>query len=95
MDVPLGVKRRILPGKQGVKERPPTPALTPVAPKLPADVVLPPPAAPVAVDTETIIVIGASTGGTEALALLLAAMPIDSPGIVVVQHLRDDFTGLF
>lgn len=45
--------------------------------------------------TEKIIAIGASTGGTEALRKLLAAMPPDSPGIVVTQHMPETFTRAF
>src|SRR5574340_402921 len=36
--------------------------------------------------TEKVVVVGASTGGTEALKDLLVGLPLDSPGIVIVQH---------
>ena len=42
-----------------------------------------------------IVAIGASTGGTEALTKILTAMPKDSPGIVVVQHMPELFTAAF
>jgi two-component system chemotaxis response regulator CheB len=42
-----------------------------------------------------IVAIGASIGGTEALAELLTAMPSDAPGIVVVQHMPEFFTAAF
>ena len=45
--------------------------------------------------TEKIIVIGASTGGTEAVREVLEAMPIDCPGILVVQHMPERFTEAF
>lgn len=45
--------------------------------------------------SDTVIAIGASTGGTEALAELLSAMPPDSPGIVIVQHMPERFTNAF
>lgn len=45
--------------------------------------------------TDQVIVIGASTGGTEALAEVLSSMPADSPGIVVVQHMPEKFTTAF
>ena len=45
--------------------------------------------------TEKLIAIGASTGGTEALRLLLSAIPPDSPGIVVTQHMPETFTRAF
>ncbi len=45
--------------------------------------------------TETVISIGASTGGTEALRELLMKLPADSPGIVIVQHMPEVFTRSF
>lgn len=41
---------------------------------------------------EKIVVIGASTGGTDALRTFLKGLPADSPGIVVVQHMPEHFT---
>lgn len=67
-----------------------------VAPKLSADVVLPPPSAKAMIrTTERVVVVGASTGGTEALRELLESLPADSPGIVVVQHMPENFTASF
>lgn len=45
--------------------------------------------------TEKVVLIGASTGGTEALRSLLEAMPADAPGIVIVQHMPENFTAAF
>jgi two-component system, chemotaxis family, protein-glutamate methylesterase/glutaminase len=45
--------------------------------------------------TEKIIAIGASTGGTEAIKAVLTEMPIDSPGIVITQHMPPGFTTSF
>ncbi|MBN2233033.1 MAG: chemotaxis response regulator protein-glutamate methylesterase [Deltaproteobacteria bacterium] len=45
--------------------------------------------------TERIVAIGASTGGTEALREFLQALPQDSPGMVVVQHMPENFTRAF
>jgi two-component system chemotaxis response regulator CheB len=45
--------------------------------------------------TEKVIAVGASTGGTEALRVFLEAMPVDSPGIVIVQHMPEYFTRSF
>ena len=45
--------------------------------------------------TERIVCIGASTGGTEQLRQVLTALPADSPGIVIVQHMPEGFTGAF
>ena len=44
---------------------------------------------------EKIIAIGASTGGTEAIKDVLTALPADMPGIVMVQHMPEAFTGSF
>jgi len=68
----------------------------PVTPKLSADAVLAKtrstrPVAP----SDRILVIGASTGGTEALASLLSELPADMPGIVIVQHMPEFFTASF
>ena len=45
--------------------------------------------------TEKVVVVGASTGGTEALRVFLEALPYNSPGIVVVQHMPENFTTAF
>ena len=45
--------------------------------------------------TEKIVAIGASTGGTEAILKILKELPYDSPGIVVVQHMPEEFTRSF
>lgn len=42
-----------------------------------------------------IIAIGASTGGVEAVAEVLTALPADTPGVVIVQHMPGTFTGRF
>ncbi len=44
---------------------------------------------------DTVICIGASTGGTESLRVVLEALPEDSPGIVIVQHMPEKFTAAF
>ena len=64
--------------------------------KLTADVILPPPGSnAMAQTTERVVVIGASTGGTEALRVVLEALPADSSGIVIVQHMPEGFTRAF
>lgn len=64
--------------------------------KLTADAVLPPPSGrAMARTTEMVVCMGASTGGTEALREVLTALPADSPGIVVVQHMPENFTRAF
>ncbi|MCD4715553.1 MAG: chemotaxis response regulator protein-glutamate methylesterase [Desulfobacterales bacterium] len=45
--------------------------------------------------TNKIIAIGASTGGTEALKVVLTGMPPNAPGTLVVQHMPANFTTSF
>ena len=64
--------------------------------KLTADAMLPPPTGrAMARTTESIVCIGASTGGTESLREVLEAMPVAAPGIVIVQHMPEKFTASF
>ena len=66
-----------------------------VEPKLTADVILPRGTTSMLETTEKVVVIGASTGGTEALRTFLQALPPDSPGMVIVQHMPEVFTRAF
>jgi two-component system chemotaxis response regulator CheB len=66
-----------------------------VEPKLTADAILPAATHAMAETTEKVVVIGASTGGTEALKSLLESFPADTPGIVIVQHMPELFTHAF
>jgi len=72
--------------------RPPTaapaaaPAAQPVAAPAAERSLLPP---------ETVIAIGASTGGTEAIASVLTRLPANTPGIVVAQHIPPGFSRAF
>jgi two-component system chemotaxis response regulator CheB len=75
-----------------------TPALfLPATRRHTADVILPlgplPRRQPAA--GQKIIAVGASTGGTEAIREFLQAMPVDCPGIVIVQHMPEFFTRAF
>ncbi|CAI4033027.1 protein-glutamate methylesterase/protein glutamine deamidase [Nitrospira tepida] len=45
--------------------------------------------------TDTIIAIGASTGGTEALKEVLEALPPNTPPIIMTQHMPEKFTKTF
>ena len=45
--------------------------------------------------TNKVIAIGSSTGGTEALQYVLQMLPANSPGIVCVQHMPENFTRSF
>jgi two-component system, chemotaxis family, protein-glutamate methylesterase/glutaminase len=64
--------------------------------KLTADAIMPPPvqgrSRP---ETERIVCIGVSTGGTEALHDVLEVLPPDCPGILIVQHMPQGFTAAF
>ena len=67
-----------------------------VAAKLSADAVLSPKLKTSMVKTtEKVVAVGASTGGTEALKTFLTALPPDSAGIVIVQHMPEMFTTSF
>lgn len=67
-----------------------------VQPKYTADAVIPKGHAHSMIKTtELVVAVGASTGGTEALTEFLMALPPDSPGIVIVQHMPEKFTTSF
>lgn len=64
--------------------------------RLSADAMLAPPGGgAMARTTETVVAIGASTGGTQALKNVLEVLPVDCPPIVVVQHMPEKFTEAF
>ena len=68
----------------------PTPAkATPAA--APAD----PSARPTGYATTDRVVARTSTGGTQALEVVLRQLPVDCPGIVIVQHMPEKFTAAF
>jgi two-component system chemotaxis response regulator CheB len=80
----------------GARLRKPAPRVAHVAPKLTADAVLRIPGREhVLRTTEKVVVVGASTGGTEAIRELLQVLPIDAPGMVIVQHMPEHFTTAF
>lgn len=67
-----------------------------ISPKLTADVILEKPASQAMIQTtDKVVVVGASTGGTEALRVFLEALPVDAPPIVIVQHMPEGFTRAF
>ncbi|NLP28175.1 MAG: response regulator [Clostridia bacterium] len=47
------------------------------------------------IDTNKIIAIGASTGGTEAIGNLISSLPNTCPGIAIVQHIPPVFSKMF
>ncbi|WP_041640722.1 protein-glutamate methylesterase/protein-glutamine glutaminase [Magnetococcus marinus] len=69
-----------------------------VPPKLNADSILPPKEASfcrAAPGQGRVLVIGASTGGTEALKAVLTQLPSHCPPVFIVQHMPHQFTGPF
>jgi two-component system, chemotaxis family, protein-glutamate methylesterase/glutaminase len=66
----------------------PSPPLA-IPPRPPSPAVIQP------ANPSTVIAIGASTGGTEAISQVLTALPASSPGIVVVQHIPPVFSAAF
>lgn len=47
------------------------------------------------VSTEKLIIIGASTGGTEAIREVLTPLPPDAPAVLIAQHMPPGFTKSF
>jgi len=54
-----------------------------------------PVAVPLMKTTHKVVAIGASTGGTQAVEAVVHGMPPDGPGIIIVQHMPETFTGAF
>ncbi len=42
-----------------------------------------------------VVAIGASTGGPQAIETVMREMPADAPGMIIVQHMPQTFTGAF
>jgi len=98
-----GKIKHLLPKAEKSKSKP-APAPEPVKrdvsviqPKLTADAVLEKvdPRTNYVEKTEPVVVIGASTGGTEALKDFLTMLPEDAPAMVIVQHMPEHFTAAF
>jgi two-component system chemotaxis response regulator CheB len=70
-----------------------SPAMT-VQKSLTADAILPSLSNHTA-STEKLIIVGASTGGTEAIKDFLIKLPPDCPGIAITQHMPETFTKSF
>ncbi|RJX26213.1 MAG: chemotaxis response regulator protein-glutamate methylesterase [Desulfurivibrio sp.] len=78
------------------KLRPERSTLKEVSPKYTADAIMDKPTSKAMIQTtEKVVVVGASTGGTEALKVFLQMLPEDTPGIVIVQHMPENFTASF
>ncbi len=69
------------------------------APRTAAGAAAPAPRPPIAglhaLSVNKPVVIGSSTGGTQALELVLTSLPGDSPGIAIVQHMPEKFTAMY
>ncbi len=90
------VKLRARPLNLGAAGRSSTPEKMVIPERYSADVVLETAAPAKHFKTSTtIIAIGASTGGTEAIRVVLQAMPEDCPGIVIAQHIPPVFSTSF
>lgn len=65
-------------------------------PKLTADAMIPEGRSRAMVETtEKVVLVGASTGGTEALRIFLETLPSDAPAVAIVQHMPEKFTAAF
>ena len=73
-------------------QRPPARRAVPAVDPRPA---VPRPGRAMPVTTDRLVAIGTSTGGTQALEVVLTALPRVTPGIVVVQHMPEKFTAAF
>ena len=60
-----------------------------------ADVILPAGTSAMLQTTDKVIAIGTSTGGTQALEVVLTRLPVTVAGLVVVQHMPEQFTAMF
>ena len=79
---------------RGKRIKPPAPPVK-VQPKLDADAVIPMGRAQNVQRTEKIVLVGASTGGTEALRVFLEQLPVNCPPVAIVQHMPEHFTAAF
>lgn len=80
----------VMPRKEGLDFKP-----LEVAPSHTADAILPRQPGRLALGRQTVIAIGSSTGGTEALRVLLTALPEQMPPIIITQHMPEMFTKSF
>ena len=53
------------------------------------------PVNPVFISPKSVIAIGASTGGTEAILAIVKDLPANTPGMVIVQHMPPMFTRMY
>ncbi len=77
----VGILRTI--GKEDTTKEPSKPKVRPIFNK------------PIMASNKTVIAIGASTGGTEAILEVVRDLPPTTPGIVIVQHMPAGFTKMY
>ena len=75
--------------------RTPATVLADAGPAFSADAIMPSRVARHYRTTDRVIAIGASTGGTEAIREVVAALPPDAPGVVITQHIPPVFSTSF
>lgn len=80
--------------RAAAKSKPRKPSPLQISERLNADAVLPSVSNRIT-STEKLIIVGASTGGTEAIKEFLIHMPPDCPGILITQHMPEAFTKSF
>jgi two-component system chemotaxis response regulator CheB len=69
--------------------------LTRPAAKRPTSAASAPASPPEPLAPDTIVAIGASTGGTEAIAAVLSSLPASTPGVMIAQHIPPGFSRAF
>ncbi|OAM88613.1 chemotaxis response regulator protein-glutamate methylesterase [Termitidicoccus mucosus] len=87
------LKALLPPGSTPETPRAAPPVQNPIPP--PAPVRKPVPLAPASVSDRRLIVLGASTGGTEALRHVLTRLPAELPPVAIVQHIPATFSRAF
>jgi two-component system, chemotaxis family, protein-glutamate methylesterase/glutaminase len=82
--------------KQAARSRPRArSAVRPVGADAPSAAPRPPVAGLHALSVNKPVVIGSSTGGTQAIEVVLSALASDAPGIAIVQHMPEKFTAMY
>lgn len=92
----LGIKELVTKLQQISKLEFKRPTITTISqPALSADVVLPLKRNSHYIKTQPLIIVGASTGGTEAIKDFLMGLPRDAPAVLIAQHMPEMFTKSF
>lgn len=93
----IGEKKSIRPTSSSNRKSKPSKPVNDLAsiPKYPPDELMPLHRFKGLDGQDPLVVIGASTGGTVALEMVLTDLPVTVPGIIVVQHMPEHFTRAF